>query len=101
MTFQPNEAGFAQLDAAVRDVEDDWAEAIAGRAREIAPVATGEYRDGIRAERDGDDPAVVATAPHSGYVEVGTADTPAFAPLTRATQESATALPEIFRRHAG
>lgn len=101
MTFQPNEAGFAQLDAAVRDFEDDWAEAIAARAREIAPVATGAYRDSIHAERDGDEAAVVAGTDHALYVEVGTADTPAFAPLTRATQESAAALPEIFRRHGG
>lgn len=96
MTFQPNEQGFRELEAAAAAAEDAWAAAIAERAREIAPVATGAYRDSIHVEREGADVAVVAGTDHALYVELGTADTPAFAPLTRATDESAHALPGIF-----
>lgn len=45
------------------------AEKVAKKAREIAPVKTGEYRDSISVEREGQEAAVVATAPHAPYVE--------------------------------
>lgn len=88
MTFKPNAAGFDSFVAAVKGAEQDWAERIAQHARDNAPVRTGTYRDGIRVERDGDSVGVLASAPYSLWVEFGTADTPAFAPLTRGIDES-------------
>jgi len=54
----------------------DAAEQIAERAREMAPVDTGNYRDGIRAERSNKQTSgvwrVVATDQKSSWVEFGT-----------------------------
>lgn len=64
------------------------AQEAAQHAREIAPVATGEYRDSIEATveetADGWQGQVIAGAAHSVYVEFGTEDTPTFATLRRA-----------------
>ena len=62
--------------------QDQYAEAIAEAARELAPVLTGTYRDSIHVE----DGKVVADAPHAAAVEGGTNDTPAFAPLRRGAE---------------
>lgn len=66
------------------------AEVIAARAKAIAPVRTGTYRDSIRAmEAEGGNPGewvVVSTDPKSVYLEYGTNDTPTFATLRRAAQ---------------
>lgn len=101
MSFRPDEQGFAALEADLAGLAVDVAEAIAQRARDHAPVRTGEYRDGIHVERDGDEVRVVADAPHSAVVEFGTGDTPAFAPLMRAQDDVAGALPQILEGRIG
>ena len=61
------------------------AQQIADQARKNAPVATGELRDSIHVDDDGN---VKASAPHSIYVEMGTshrAATPFLAPAAVAT----------------
>lgn len=66
---------------------EDGARAGAQIARQIAPVATGEYRDSITAAieltSDGWKGHVIANAPHAMFVEFGTEDTPTFATLRR------------------
>ena len=42
----------------------------------LAPVLTGELRDSIQIEREGDAVLVVAKAEHAGYVEYGTTRMP-------------------------
>jgi hypothetical protein len=59
----------------------------AGIARDGAPVETGEYRDGIGVEVDGDDVRMVDNDPESIYKEYGTEDTPAHATLTDAARQ--------------
>lgn len=47
-------------------------------SRQLAPVETGELRDGIHAEQKG--PLtwdVISSAPHSVYIEFGTVNSPA------------------------
>lgn len=66
------------------------AELIAERAREIAPVRTGAYRESIHVEQDPQGAQVVAGGPgvdYAAYIEVGTSDTPTFAPIRRAAEE--------------
>lgn len=96
MSFRWDGRGVEELDRQFGEAAVDVAEAIAARARDFAPVRTGAYRDGIHVERDGDEVRVVADAPHSAIVEVGTADTPAFAPLMRAQDDVAGALAQIL-----
>jgi len=59
-------------------------------AREIAPVRTGEYRDGIIDQYEETPTSVtgevVATAPYSIYVEVGSRGRPGKAVLATAIQ---------------
>lgn len=62
------------------------AEQIAEEARAIAPVATGAYRDSIHVEQEETAAGVVADVPYAVFVEFGTSDTPAFAPLRRAAE---------------
>lgn len=68
------------------------AEKIAEAARNVAPVATGAYRDSIGAAVGLDGEGVVGSAyadvDYAGYVEFGTSDTPAFAPLRRGADAS-------------
>lgn len=63
---------------------------VAGRAQQIAPEETGEYRDSIHATIQkvagiwvG---RVVANVRYAGYLEIGTEDTPAFHTLTTAAE---------------
>lgn len=63
------------------------AEDIASDARADAPVRTGEYRNGIGVQVDGDEVRVVDTDPESVYKEYGTSDTPAHAVLTDAARQ--------------
>lgn len=58
----------------------ELAEKVANYARSIAPVDSGDYRDGIKVRRYGrTGVGVVFTADHSHLVEYGTVDTPAYA----------------------
>lgn len=60
------------------------AQRVAEEARAIAPVRTGGYRNSIHVEQDGPAASVVADVPYAAFVELGTEDTPIFAPLRRA-----------------
>lgn len=66
------------------------ADKIAERAKSIAPVRTGFYRDSIVAvEAEGGKPGewvVVANDPKAAYLEYGTSDTPTFATLRTAAE---------------
>lgn len=57
---------------------------IAGEGRASAPVRSGEYRDGIGVQVDGDRVSAVDEDPESIYKEYGTHTTPAHAVLTEA-----------------
>lgn len=74
---------------------------VAERARAIAPVRTGFYRDSIVAEATVDAESVVtqivAGAPYSVYIEFGTSDTPTFATLRRALLGRAGLSPRALR----
>ncbi|MFD8496339.1 HK97 gp10 family phage protein [Amycolatopsis sp. NPDC059657] len=59
----------------------------AGDAVASAPVLTGEYRDGIHVETNGDQVSIVDTDPESIYKEYGTSDTPAHMTLTEAASK--------------
>lgn len=59
----------------------------AADARADAPVQTGEYRDGIGVEVEGDVVRIVDNDPESVYKEYGTVDTPAHAVLTDAARK--------------
>lgn len=63
------------------------AEQIAAEARSEAPVRTGEYRDGIGVEQDGNRVFAVDTDPEAIFKEYGTSDTPAHAALTDAARK--------------
>lgn len=62
------------------------AQAAADEARRMAPVDTGEYRASIRVVETADGARVVADDDKATYIEFGTSDTPAFAPLRRGTE---------------
>lgn len=81
-TYVPNYFGIRSLARSIGvNRALNWkAGRIAETARAIAPVRTGEYRDGIMVDGN----RAVATAAHSKFVEFGTSDTPIFAPLRRA-----------------
>jgi hypothetical protein len=64
------------------------AEKMAEIARANAPVDTGEYRDSIHVETDGEGSRVVAGTDHGVWVEIGTEDTPAFHVLTQAAESA-------------
>lgn len=84
MTFLPNPFLEAELEKEL-DVSEA-AEVAAQIARAIAPVDSGEYRDSIHVESDGEQTRLVAGTDHGIYVEIGTEDTPAFHVLTRAAE---------------
>jgi len=86
--FVPNEEGLRLFDVEVQGVASVAAELIAAAARANAPVRTGAYRDSIHIENREDAVYVVADAPYAIWIEVGTADTPAFAPLRRAVAQT-------------
>lgn len=64
------------------------AAAAADKAGDLAPVDDGDYRDGIKVAVGADERGVLArvnaTDFKSHWIEFGTIDTPAFAPLRRA-----------------
>jgi hypothetical protein len=88
--FVPNPAGIKALAAAPPMVATMGAKAqeIEERAKSLAPVETGRYRDSIRAEADIEGGTAVgrvsSDVPYAVYIEYGTSDTPVFAPLRRA-----------------
>lgn len=63
------------------------AEEIAADARADAPVRTGEYRDGIGVEQQGNRVFAVDNDPEAGWKEYGTVGTPAHAVLTDAASK--------------
>lgn len=66
------------------------AEAIAEAARGLAPVRTGRYRGSITAalepSSEGARGRVSASVPYAPFIEFGTTDTPAFAPISHAAR---------------
>jgi hypothetical protein len=66
-----------------KEMVEDTTEAIAQRAKEIAPRDSGDYADGIKAE----DGKVIGTDWKSHLIEWGTIKTPPFAPLRRAAEQ--------------
>lgn len=68
-----------KLDAILRNLGKNTSEAteqiasdIVEIAQENAPVQTGELRDSIHVEKDGNDHTVVVGADHGAFVELGT-----------------------------
>ncbi|MGW5645062.1 HK97 gp10 family phage protein [Saccharopolyspora sp. NPDC003752] len=59
----------------------------AADARADAPVRTGEYRDGIGVQVDGNEVRLVDTDPEAIHKEYGTLDTAAHAVLTDAARK--------------
>lgn len=86
VTVFPAEA-IRQAFAASTPARARIAEEIVTEARANAPVRTGEYRDGIHSEVDGNRVAVVDDDPEAIYKEYGTSDTPAHAVLTDAARQ--------------
>lgn len=78
----------AQLLAEARKLSTDKrveiAHEAAGDAVADAPVLSGDYRDGISVETDGDRVSIVDSDPDAVYKEYGTSDTPAHMALTEA-----------------
>lgn len=63
------------------------AERAAAKARQIAPVVSGAYRDGVAVEEEGDELVfLVDNDPLAFMKEYGTIDTPAHAILTDASR---------------
>lgn len=75
-TFQGFESFMAKMDRLARInvsvATREGAEIVKDEAQAIAPVDTGELRDSIHVEEDGDNASVVADAPHAVFVEYGT-----------------------------
>ncbi|MFC9786434.1 HK97 gp10 family phage protein [Rhodococcus sp. NPDC127528] len=69
------------------DQRIDIANEAALEARATAPVLTGEYRDGISVEVDGDRVFLVDNDEDAVFKEYGTVDTPPHAVLTTAASE--------------
>lgn len=97
--YVPNLGGtlFIAASPLMQAIMGQVAQAIAERAREIAPYDENEadndephFRDTIESDSgidtDGAFGIVYVTARHGPYVEFGTADTPEFAPLRRAAE---------------
>lgn len=74
-------AGFgafqAAAEAALREVEENSAEAITNDARDRAPVLTGYLRDHISWQREGSDVVVESEADYSAIVDEGGVNRPA------------------------
>lgn len=94
MTFRfiPNPAGIARIDetAEMSEAMKVYGEATVQVAQAIAPRLTGAYADSIQAVSEtvnGQSVCqVVADIEYAVFVEFGTSDTPAFAPLRRASE---------------
>ncbi|MGW0043475.1 HK97 gp10 family phage protein [Rhodococcus sp. NPDC003348] len=65
----------------------DIANEAAQAARATAPVLTGEYRDGIAVEVDGDRVLLVDNDEDAVFKEYGTVDTPPHAVMTNAASQ--------------
>lgn len=96
----------ALIRAALAAAVDDAGLAVAERARELAPVETGELRDSIHYDRDLPDGGTVrADAPYAAYVELGTvhmAAEPYLTPaLMQVTQDFASVAKLRIRKDAG
>ena len=80
----------AQLKRAdfLQDAMLEVAEDIADNAVAIAPVEEGDYRDGIEAVSEGEGARVNANDWKSGFVEFGTTNNPAWAPLRRGCESA-------------
>lgn len=78
----------AELLAEARKISTDErveiAHQAAGDAVADAPVLTGDYRDGIHVETNGDQVSIVDDDPDAVYKEFGTSDTPAHMTLVEA-----------------
>ncbi|MGH2651415.1 MAG: HK97 gp10 family phage protein [Actinomycetota bacterium] len=86
--FVPNPVGIEALkrSVGVQVVLTALGTALKAAAQSHAPVQTGKYRDSIEVE-DGDLPGTKRVVAHdfkANWIEFGTVDTPAFAPLRTA-----------------
>ncbi len=81
----------SELLAAARKLSTDGrveiAHEAAGDAVADAAVLTGQYRDGIHVETEGDRVSIVDSDPDSPFKEYGTSDTPAHMALTEAASK--------------
>lgn len=84
MKFRPSLRGIASLEDSgeVKEILEDAGSKMVDQAKAIAPVDTGAYRDSIRYE----DGALKSDVDYAFVIEVGSNDTPAFAPLRRAAE---------------
>lgn len=55
-------------------------------AQRLAPVDTGEYRDSLQIVEDANGVRLMSDDDKASYIEFGTSDTPAFAPLRKGTE---------------
>lgn len=62
----------AAAKAAVDEARVETAEEVGVTAQRNAPVRTGELRDSMQVEHEGNVSRVGFTAPHAGFVEFGT-----------------------------
>ena len=90
--FIPDKGGIAELarDAGIASHLGEVAELAAARVLEIAPEDEGDYKDGIKTDFGVDERGaygrVNAFDYKSWWIEMGTVDTPAFAPLRTAVE---------------
>lgn len=82
-----NEAAIRQAIRTTVDARTQIANEAAADARSTAAVLTGDYRDGIGVEVDGERVHIVDNDPDSIHKEYGTSDTPAHAALTDAARK--------------
>lgn len=55
-------------------------------AQRLAPVDSGEYRDSLQIVEDADGVRLMSDDDKASFIEFGTEDTPAFAPLRKGTE---------------
>jgi HK97 gp10 family phage protein len=67
----------AELKAGRARIVKETAETVRDDAKQRAPVRTGQLRDSIAVEGEGDAARVTVGAPHGVYVEYGTSRSPA------------------------
>lgn len=88
-------AGVAAVEHALAEGLDALGDWIVEEARRSAPVLTGEFRDSIHVERDGEGVQVISDSDHAAYVEFGTNDTRAQPTITPAFTAGMSHLQEI------
>jgi hypothetical protein len=87
--FVPNPAAEEQIasSAEMGAAIEHYSEQLADGARDAAPVLTGAYRNSIQVEMETEGGMVIgvvsANVDYAGWIEFGTSDTPAFAPMRR------------------